>query len=240
MKTSQIFPVVIAVAMLATACGGDDDGGSIDSAGPDAVRADGGVDAVANAMPAMFPVQQDRFGRPAVNTALTAPFEPDATVKDTVKNTYNSAGMAMWQSFVPAIAANLAVIDALDTHLSGGGCGTQPLYNPAEGTPSSGYVGLAGALADDRMYVDTTQAGPCAIYLGVEAFALGLTEAQTCGGRVPHVFAPTQDPIDMSYGVLAGGLARVGVITDGIATDDQQDAVSNDVFPFLAPPTAPL
>lgn len=234
-----VIGAVMAMGLAACGGGGDDDA----DAAIDAVSVDssGGTDAPAGqAMPALFTTQVDRFGRPAVNTALNAPFNGDSTAKDAAKGAYNSAQSATaWQGFIAEFAANLAIIDALDTNSKVDGCGNQPLFNPAEGTPTSGYVGLAGALADDRMYLDTTQS-QCGIYLGVEAFTLGLTETRSCGGRVPAVLAVTQDPIDMSYAVLAGGLGLIGVVTDGIGVDDQQANVSNDTFPFLADPTAPL
>lgn len=209
---------VMAMGLAACGGGGDDDA----DAAIDAVSVDssGGADASGGqAMPTLFTTQIDRFGRPAVNTALNAPFNPDTTAKDAAKGAYNSAGVAAWTSFVAEFAGNLAIIDALDTNAKVDGCGNQPLFNPDSGSTTPGYVGLAGALADDRMYVDTTQS-QCGIYLGVEAFTLGLTETRSCGGRVPAVLAVTQDPIDMSYAVLAGGLGLIGVVTDGISVDD--------------------
>ena len=238
-KMWSALGAVVVMSLAACGGGGDDDAdAAIDSV---AVDSNGGADGPAGqAMPTLFTTQVDRFGRPAVNTALNAPFEADSTVKDTAKGAYNSAQTTpAWQGFVAAFAGSLGVIDALDTTDEATGCGNQPLFNPAEGTPTSGYVGLAGALADDKMYVDTTQ-DQCGIYLGVEAFTLGLTETRSCGGRVPAVLAVTQDPIDMSYAILAGGIGLVGMVGDGIAADDQQANVSNDTFPFLADPTAPL
>src|ERR1700738_824600 len=115
-RTAIAFVICLAAPLV---------GGCDDDTGP-------GVDASANAdmtstdvpaAPALGTVI-DRMGRPAVNTALNKPFEADDTKKNIAKDAYNKAPQAMWGTFVPEIAANLAIIDSLD-----GVCGNQPFYD---------------------------------------------------------------------------------------------------------------
>ncbi len=171
-------------------------------------------------------VQIDRMGRPGVNTALTNPFYRESIASEelqheTIIDAYNAPANPMrWQGlFAPEIAANLAILDALD-----GVCGNQLLTGPS---PAAGrYDALAGVLADDRLYVNTSS-GACGQYLAVEANALGITN-NDCGGRTP-----LEDTIDTTYSLLAAGaLAGVG---DGVPIDADGTA-SLDVFPFLADP----
>lgn len=166
--------------------------------------------------------QIDRMGRAAINTAVTDPFFSDSTAHGRVQDDYNAAQASeTWADmFADRMAANLAILDALDTN-----CGNQLLAGaqPVEGR----YDGLAGVLADDRLFVNT-DSGACQQYLAVEGDALGITN-DDCGGRTP-----LHDTVDVSYSVLAiGALTGVG---DGIASD-ADGAASLSAFPYLLAPT---
>jgi hypothetical protein len=164
-------------------------------------------------VPALKTKILDRMGRAAVNTALDKVLT-DMAEKGLARDTYNSSAPSEWTSFVPIIAADLAVYDALDTV-----CGNQVL---AGSTAAAGrYDALAAVLADDRLALDTS-VGQCNQYLGVE---LGV--AGDCGGRTL-----LYDVIDTTYSVLALGLPS-GIV-DGVDADEE--AHSGDVFPFLAAP----
>lgn len=170
--------------------------------------------------PPALGAQIDRMGRAGVNTALVAPFDLNSASKGAAQDSYNSASMSsQWgSSFGARIAANLAIIDSLDTV-----CGNQLLAGPA---PVPGrYSTLAGVLADDQIYVNSNS-GTCSVYLAVEANAVGIANTD-CGGRTPVV-----DTIDRTYSVLAIG--ALNGVSDGVARD--QDAQhSTTAFPFLAP-----
>ena len=227
--------IVISILALTAACG-DDSGGSVDSSTTDGPGgADGGPDAMPPPpMPAVGTNQLDRMGRPAINTAVIAVFQSDATMKTASKDAYNhQADQTMWSSFATEIGTNLAVLDAVNDD-----CGDQPGYVSTGTNNAMAYGPLAALAADDRLYVNTTYE-TCAFYFGVEAAALDLLGGATaadCGGRVPKVVSPTQDPIDSSYKLLAGGDPLTSTLTDGIAADDKQATVSNTEFPFLAAP----
>jgi hypothetical protein len=95
------------------------------------------------------------------------------------------------------------------------------------------YAFIAGVLADDELYVNTTS-GTCGLYLAVEASALGLSAAAgDCGGRTP-----TEDVVDESYTLLTAGvnayLANPHAVTDGIDAGDHTPSTTD--FPFLAEP----
>jgi hypothetical protein len=201
--------------------------------------------------------QIDRMGRPVINTALVALGNTSAADTTTMKDNYNHASNpATWATttlitgvtVVDEFKTNLALLDALDTGLVNGGCKNQLLYNGVAaggGTPAAdSYQTLAGILADDRLYVDTTKK-VCGKYLNVELdVATGGTIAHTdCGGR-----APTNDVGDASYSVLLGGLN--GFSTDGKLTPLITDGggatkvtlhldTTDLAFPFLGPPTNP-
>ena len=64
----------------------------------------------------------------------------------------------------------------------------------------------------------------CGQYLGVEANAVGIPNAD-CGGRTPEY-----DVIDTTYSVLAAGV--LSGVSDGIVADGKVTTT----FPFLAPP----
>ena len=172
--------------------------------------------------------QIDRMGRPAVNTALTQTFNPDSTASQARKDAYNAEDeSAAWSGFAADFAASLAILDSLDTDsVAETGCGTQlAIGDPTEPGGDTRYDALAGVLADDQLYVDSTT-NECVAYLGVEAEALGAVPDGGCGGRTPRY-----DVIDDTYSVLAlGALSGFG---DGV---DENAEGFLDGFPFLAPP----
>jgi hypothetical protein len=207
-------------------------------------------DAFVPPAPPKLGAQIDRMGRPAINTALDHTFDANDTTKQQAKDAYNGAAdPSMWATLQLTVAqdvvaaqfeGNLGVIDSLDSSSTTSGCSSaqsdasveQPLYNKTA-TGAAAYQSLAGALADDELYV-YTGVGTCTTYLGVEgAFILGAANPTDCGGR-----APSYDVIDVSYTALAIGLGPVlagTLVPDGIAGDD--DPKSNDgTFPFLGAP----
>jgi hypothetical protein len=170
--------------------------------------------------PALGP-QIDRMGRAGVNTAVTDPFNLNSSSKGANQDAYNAAANpAQWgQTFSTRFAGNLAILDGLDTV-----CGNQLLAGAA---PAPGrYSALAGVLADDQLYVNTSS-GTCNVYLAVEANAVGIQNTD-CGGRTPLV-----DTIDRTYSVLAAG--ALSGVTDGVPSD-ADGGHSSSAFPFLAPP----
>jgi len=188
--------------------------------------------------------QIERMGRPAINTALNHAFSSAGT-KGAAKDAYNAASdPAMWATTpIPGapplgggtntvrteFARNLAIIDALDTT-----CGNQTLYEQAPASPTS-YLGLAGVLADDQLYLDTAK-GSCNFYLSVEVeVAVGLAHTQ-CGGRTL-----THDIADVSYSLLASGLAGFDIMLNPLVGDGAvaHTDVSNTTFPFLGAPHTP-
>lgn len=168
----------------------------------------------------MLGAQIDRFGRPAINTALNKAFAPDAMVANKAKDAYNAdVDAAKWAATYSAeFSGNLAILDSLDTT-----CGNQIL---AGGMPVAGrYTTLAGALGDDRLWLKT-DAMACSTYLAVEANATGLLANEDCGGRKLDY-----DVIDTTYSALAiGAFTGVG---DGIPADAKTKGA---MFPYLAGP----
>jgi hypothetical protein len=152
----------------------------------------------------------DRVGRAAINTALIGLVAPKGA-RNEMQDRYNAAPEGGWSEFQAEIAANLAIYDALD-----GACGNQLLAG-SSAAPGR-YDMLAGALADDRLYVNT-DAGECAQYFAVE---LGITG--DCGGR-----APWYDVIDVTYSALAIGAASG--VPDGV---DSDPAPLPSEFPYFA------
>lgn len=114
-------------------------------------------------------------------------------------------------------------------------CTNQVLYNGGVGvTPSAtSYQTLAGILANDELYLDTTKT-TCAFYLAVEfGVATGLGNT-TCGGR-----APQYDVVDFSLSALAIGIS--GFSTDGMFTPKYTDGAPPHTdylasFPYLGEP----
>ena len=230
---------LLAVATLAiAACGGDDGGGK------DAPGSDGNN----NFPPApALGAQIDRIGRPAINTALNAVFEPDAAKKAAQKDAYNHASdAATWattevatgQSVVKEFSKHLAIFDVVDKGQANvpapNGCGNGALYTPPASATS--YNTLATVLADDQLYVDTAK-GNCEFYLSleVEAATQGALTHTACGGRIL-----THDVVDTSYSLLGAGLNGFDAanqfaprIQDGAGPHAD---VNNDTFPFLGAP----
>ncbi|MEP7123480.1 MAG: DUF4331 family protein [Byssovorax sp.] len=245
MKT-KLFIGLLASSLLAVAaiegCGGDTGtgtGGTTSSTGSDVTSSTaasgtgGGASTTAtsggtggSAMPPAPPklgTQIDRFGRPAINTALNHTFDVDPA-KGMAKDKYNQqSDPATWGTSGPEFAKNLAILDGLDTN-----CGNQllatvvPMGMPI---PATRYATLAGALADDRVYLDLSAAA-CTTYLAVEANATGLLPNMDCGGRKLDY-----DVIDASYSALAAGaFSGVG---DGVSADAD---TKGSAFPYLAVP----
>jgi hypothetical protein len=186
--------------------GSDADGGGSD--------ADGG-----QVTPPALGAQIDRMGRPAINTAITDPFDATATTHDMKQDSYNAATPSTATAFKAAFLANLAILDGLDQV-----CGNQLAADKTK-TDSSRYQPLATVLLDDQLYVDTSS-GTCAVYLGVEANATGIIPNTDCGGRTL-----TEDVVDVSYSVLATGMTTG--VSDGVPADDKTVSAT---FPFLAAP----
>jgi hypothetical protein len=206
MKTKLMLAMSLFV-LPALACGSSNNSNT-DANNTDAGIADGG----STPAPPTLGAQVDRQGRSVVNTALIHPFDSNAAAKGAAKDAYNAAAPATWQTFKAEIAHNLAIFDGLD-----GNCGNQLLAGPT--VVAGRYDGLAGALADDQLFVNSA-VGACTQYFAVE---LGMTT--DCGGR-----APTYDTVDVTLSAAAIGMASG--VTDGIAADDKTQ--SNSVFPFLA------
>ncbi len=219
---------IIAFASLAllgaAACGGDDTV-TVDSGKPDSNSlpdtsppGDSGADSGISKPPTLG-AQIDRIGRPAANTAANNVFNPDATSAGKAKDAYNAAAdPTAWQlAFTGEIGKNLAVFDGLD-----GKCSNQAL---AKATVAPGqHDVLGGALADDRLYINTANA-VCTTYLAVELDATGLAKNKDCGGR-----ALPYDVIDATYTVVSGATSPV---TDGISADATK--TGGKTFPYLAP-----
>ena len=193
-------------------------GGAGGSAGATGTGGAGG----ANSGPPALGTQIDRLGRPAINTAITDPFDASATTHGSKQDMYNASTLATAKTtFEAAFEANLAILDSLDTV-----CGNQFAADKTK-TDATRYKPLADVFLDDQLYVDTSSA-TCTTYLGVEANATGIIPNTDCGGRTL-----TEDVIDESYSLLAIGMTSG--VTDGIAADDHA-AAQTATFPFLAPP----
>lgn len=212
LRTSIVLSAVLTLGAAGLCACGDDSSSSGSDGGVG--QADGG-----GGMPPapQLGAQIDRIGRPGVNTALTDPFDLDETGHGMVVDRYNSAAQADWSTFTDRIKANLAILDGLDRN-----CGNQLLADAA----APRYSVLAGALADDRLYVNAAS-GTCTTYLAVEANATGVVPNDDCGGRTPP-----EDVIDETYSVLAAG--TLSGVTDGVSADDEVHSTTD--FPFLAAP----
>jgi hypothetical protein len=232
----SVGSALIAVGVMSVAgygCGDDDDaitdkdsggGTTPETSTPETSTPDSGP-------PAKPPVptlgtQIDRMGRPAVNTALNNPFNPNATTQGAAKDAYNQAAdPTTWKaSFIGEVAKNLAIFDGLD-----GVCGNQLLASQDAGSQGSAlarYGTFAGVGVDDRLYLNTAGTS-CNTYLAVEANAVGILINSDCGGR-----ALKYDVIDITYSeVSIGASSGVG---DDIAADPVKTA--STAFPFLATP----
>ena len=213
--TTGVFLLATALLLAPGGCG--DDGGHHGGNNP--------------APPKLSSNQIDRMGRACVNTAVTNPFfregvEEEQAMHEEVLDAYNAAtDSSRWDDmFSGEMAANLAILDSLDTV-----CGNQLLAAAGDDQPKPGrYDALAGVLADDVLYVNTAS-GVCQQYLAVEANALGITNTD-CGGRTP-----LEDTIDTTYSLLAAG--ALSGVTDGIDRDADGTA-SLTAFPFLDAPNS--
>jgi hypothetical protein len=217
---STILAVVIgAPALLFAACSSTSnpsDGGGAGAGGTTGAGGTGGASG-----PPALGAQIDRIGRPAINTAISDPFDSDATAHGAKQDVYNVATPATGSTFEAQFEANLAILDGLDMN-----CGNQFAADKTK-TDATRYKALADVLVDDQLYVDTSS-GTCTTYLGVEANATGIIANTDCGGRTL-----TEDVVDESYSLLA--LGATSGVTDGVAADDTVSA-QTPTFPFLAPP----
>lgn len=262
-NTSWLIAFLLLAFTSFISCGDDHPGNPDAPNGIDAMLQDSAppMDVTHTAPPPpVIGAQIDRMGRPAINTALNAVLAPVAADATAQKDAYNAASNpATWATTVlretttvqAEFQANLAVFDVLDqgmTNVPNAGCGNQLLFNGTAaggGAPAAtSYATLAGILADDRLYVDTSKK-TCSRYLSLELdVATGGTVAHTdCGGR-----ALSYDVIDFTYSVLVGGvhafttdMNRNPLITDGGGATrviNHSDS-SDSSFPFLGPPTNP-
>jgi hypothetical protein len=116
------------------------------------------------------------------------------------------------------------------------GCGNLPKYMPdgnGSATATSNII-IAGLLADDELYLDTSKTA-CTAYLALEFSAVTGLPVPSCGGR-----APTYDVMDYSYSVLTRGLSGFDPNTLAPLFSDNANTpvagMTDDTFPFLAPP----
>jgi len=225
---------LVAVAAFCVACG-DDKKKPGGDASPDSPKTPDAFQPPA--APSVGP-QLDRLGRPAINTALNHAFDLNATATGSAKDAYNmDASPGTWQTtWAPEFARNLAIIDALDSTINATGCGNQVLYNGQPGgggsATATSYGTLAGILANDELYLDTSK-GMCAFYLAVEFGVATGGGNSTCGGR-----SPTYDVIDFSYSALAAGLSGFNLTTFTPLVGDGVTAHTDisTTFPFLGTP----
>jgi hypothetical protein len=218
MRPIHLFLVSVMTCASALAGCGDDTSGTGGTGG----TAGGGGTGGENAFPPppALGAQIDRFGRPAINTALNNTFNADLVTKDAAKDNYNHAKRADWSGFAGEFALNLGILDSLDAN-----CGNQFLADPVLGPDR--YAGLAGVLADDRLWVNLAS-DSCTTYLAVEANATMALPNNDCGGR-----RPADDVIERSYSLLAAGLLTG--VDDTILADPIKTGV--ETFPYLAPAT---
>ena len=139
--------------------------------------------------PVVSASQIDRMGRAAITSALISPLADSAT-RGAARDAYNQAPPDQWPSFIPNLRGSLGVYDSLDTQ-----CGNQFLAD-AGAVDATRYDTFAGALADDRLYVNGAS-GSCGQYFAVELNATGVVTNSDCGGRTPNY-----DTIDVSYTCL--------------------------------------
>ncbi len=215
------------VSGFVPACGcGDDDGdgnSNVDAAAVDGPTADADLNA--------FPVlgaQLDRVGRAAISTAvIKSMIYVDQGDKDAFEDMYNSDDNAAgWSAaYAVEIGIHLGVLDSLDSDIPGTpaeACGTQPFYDV-----NNDYTTLAGALADDRLNINTASI-VCEQYLAVEATLAGGDFGADCGGRTPNM-----DVVDASYNGLSLGDIEGATVRDGVPPTM---TAQSTVFPFLGEP----
>ncbi|MEZ4222041.1 MAG: DUF4331 family protein [Polyangiaceae bacterium] len=247
MRTKTTFALVVLGSALALVGCGDDDsssnggtgasagsggtGNTAGTGGASGAGAQGGAGAGGSggsagaqprgkANPPTPGAQIDRTGRPAVSSATIETFNADDAKKDAARDEYNAnSDPSTWAAkHKDQIKGSLAILDALD-----GTCGNQLV---ADQTAGKRYDFLATVLADDQLYVLTTE-GTCGVYLGLEAGLVGVQGVPAnCGGRMP-----SDDVIARSYSVLANG--SLGDVDDTITADDKP---ASSTFPFLSAP----
>jgi len=230
-----VQPLVVLAAALA-GCHGS-------GAGAEVPIHDGSEGQGAPPPPALGP-QIDRMGRPAISSWLVAVFGAGGAARTAQKDAYNQApDPATWKTtMLPAsvtiereLEANLAVFDAIDTGLAitPSGCGNALSY--VKPPSATSYQNAADLLADDQLYVDTSKTA-CTVYLAleIEQASAGSSVHYACGGRML-----THDVIDVTYSVLAAGLAGLDKannfapkLHDGVAAHTDV----KDTFPFLGAP----
>ncbi len=231
MKTTTLSLFVALLAPLA-GCGDDTNTTQMDlSAPPDLTAAPPDMTMTAPPAAPTPGAQIDRMGRPAINTAITDPFWNDGVqtvdMHHAKQDAYNAASdPTMWAStmvggktVLAIFKSSLGVFDGLDNT-----CGNQAAFG---GPLGAAYTTLATVLADDELYVDTSQT-TCQTYLGVELATLGVSVTD-CGGRTP-----LESTIDETYNLLAVG-APTGPVTSGI-TSDADGSPNATTFPFLGAP----
>lgn len=229
MRKTIGFSLIAGSLILGLACSDDDDGDPMGMGGGAGMAGMAGMAMAGNAgsggagmMPAgalgrgnppQLGARMDRAGRVAITAALIGAFEPEAADATAKRDSYNDGSQARADS-IGNIEVSLGILDGLDLN-----CGNQFLA----GEGARQYSALAGALADDQLYLDSNTSQCDINYLSLEAGVEG-----ACGGRTPG-----EDVIDVSYSVLAAGvLSGVG---DGVNSDDAN--TSEDVFPFLSQPS---
>ncbi len=232
MKTTTLCLFAALLAPLA-GCGDDTGTMQMDQSPPADLSMTSPPDMTMTGPPAAptLGAQIDRMGRPGVNTALTDPFWDNGTntvdMHHAKQDAYNAVSdptkwastMIGGSSVLAIFKGTLAAYDGLDNT-----CGNQAAFG---GPLGAAYTTLATVLADDELYVDTTQTA-CTTYLGVELKTLGVN-LNDCGGRTL-----TENTIDETYNLLALG-APTGPVTSGI-TSDGDGAPSNTTFPYLGAP----
>jgi hypothetical protein len=241
MKNQLFF--AFSVASLVAGCGSSTNNTVPDMSTPP--PADMTVVVVNPVKPAIRATQIERMGRPTINVAVTNPFNLDYTAQngttttDATRDKYNADGnQSGWKtSWTSTLAKTLAIYDGVDMKCGNqfGACGMAAGCGVA--APAVGrYNTLAGVLADDQLYMDTTQTN-CSFYLAVEANVLSVPgTAAFCGGR-----ALSAQVVHETYTAAAVGVtgfpvapATAFAVTDGVTgTGNGQVSAT---FPFLANP----
>lgn len=246
MRTNILFAFPLAAAVaLGAGCGDDNTSNTMDMSSG---SGDMTMTVTDPAKPAMATTQVERMGRGTINVAVTNPFDLDYTTvgggnsRDATRKKHsedgNEAGwVATWK---PIIAKTLAIYDGADQTCGNqfGACGAYAGCAATATPTATRYDALAGVLADDRLYINTSKTN-CGFYLGVEAAYLQVPgTADFCGGRTPLV-----DVVDVMYTaatVGAGGFPTMAspkfAITDGVDKELEQTPDSLTDFPFLGAP----
>ncbi|MDB4962270.1 MAG: hypothetical protein JWP01_2269 [Myxococcales bacterium] len=238
MRTTSLGLILV----LATiGCGGDDGQVTGDASFSDGPELD------AQGFPAApeLGAPIDRMGRPAINTVLNSLLETDVMKKRAKRDAYNHAiEPADWLTTpldstafpIPRVqtefAAYIGALDALDTghpDISPNGCGNAVGYSST--MMSAAYYPLAGILADDQLYIDSSRT-QCDRYLAVELNAAVGAPTMSCGGRTL-----TNDVIDTSFSLLfAGAMGFTASLTPRIGDGVSAHADVMTTFPFLGAP----